>query len=96
MFGLFKKKGNVKPVVHHEVPLQLLNWRNNMWVVTPDGPGIIFKLGVESEVHLTDGSGHTIGVKIYPTTSLRQAKFTEIPAARRKCSKEQAHVLGYF
>jgi len=93
MFGWFKGKEAPKK---DNVPLELLNWRNNMWVMSPDGIGIIFKLGVESEVHLTDEKGLTVASKIYPTVSLRQAKFNEIPIFRRKITKEVAANLGYF
>jgi len=93
MFGWFKKE----PVSQIErVSLPLLGWRNNMWVMTPDGIGIVFKLGADSEVHLIDSSGLTIASKIYETVSLRQAKYGEIPVVRRKMSKEQAAKLGYF
>lgn len=93
MLRKFLKK--IKPV-RSEVPLELLNWRNNMWVMTPDGIGIIFKLGIESEVHLTNEKGITVATAIYPTQALRQAKLKEIPAARMKCSPAQAALLGYF
>lgn len=93
MFGFFKKKEVVQP---QRPPVELIGWRSNMWVMTPDGIGIIFKLGMESEVHLTDEKGLTTSSKVYPIATLRQAKFTEIPAFRRKLTKEVASDLGYF
>ena len=92
-FGFFSKKETVQP---QRTPVELLGWRPNMWVMSPDGIGIIFKLGVESEVHLTDEKGLTIESKVYPIAVLRQAKFTEIPVFRRKVTKEVAANLGYF
>lgn len=94
MFGWFKKEFTKSPSV--AAPLELINWRNNMWVMTPDGIGIIFKLGLESEVHLTDEKGGTVASKVYPTSVLRQAKFGEIPIFRRKITKEIATELGYY
>lgn len=95
MFGWLKKK-NIPTKVQSELPLEFTAWRNHMWVMTPDGIGIIFKLGVSSEVHLTDIDGLTIASKIYPTVVLRQAKFIEVPAKRRQFSKELAASMGYF
>lgn len=93
MFDFFKRKEVVQP---ERKPVALIGWRPNMWVMTPDGIGIIFKLGMESEVHLTDDKGLTIESKVYPIGVLRQAKFTEIPVFRRKVTKEVAANLGYF
>lgn len=94
MFGFFKKKN--PPAKTGETAVALLAWRNHMWVVTPDGLGIIFKLGTETQVHLVDTNGHTVADKVYPITALRQAKFVEIPKCRLKCTKEEAHSMGYF
>lgn len=94
MFGFLSRF--IRPKEYVIKPLSLLGWRNHMWVMTPDGIGIIFKLDVESEVHLTDSNGLTVDKRIYPTTALRQAKLKEIPKERMKCSKAQANALGYF
>lgn len=75
------------------------NWRNNMWVMTPDGLGIIFNLGeLSSIVHLVDKKEGmlTIAEMSYPTQALRQAKFDELPKKRRNFSKGQAERLGYM
>lgn len=94
MFGFLSRF--IRPKEYVIKPLSLLGWRNNMWVMTPDGIGIIFELGVESKVHLTDAQGLTILERVYPTQALRQAKLKEIPKERLKCSKAQANALGYF
>lgn len=95
MFDWLKKKPVEKSTTAVYAP-DLMNWRSNMWVMTPDGIGIIFKLGVDSEVHLTDEKGLTVESKMYPIAILRQAKFNEIPIFRRKITKEVAANLGYF
>lgn len=93
MFGLFKKKENFK------IPLKVdpvtVGWRNHMWVMTPDGVGIIFRLGVISNVHLTDIKGETIASNEYHIHQIRQATYLEIPEARRQITKEAAASLGY-
>ena len=90
---MFFKKKVEKQGTDYTLPI---GWRNNMWVVTPDGIGIIFKLGVKSEVHLVDTSGVTVAVNVYDINVLRQASFAEIPSPRRRhISKEKAFALGY-
>lgn len=69
-------------------------WRNNMWVMTPDGVGIIFKLEEPVTVHLVDDKGVTIASTQYQSSRIRIAKFEEIPACRR-CTYERAKQLGY-
>lgn len=70
-------------------------WRNNMWVMTPDGIGIIFQLSEPVVVHLVDKvSGLTLRSAHYASEQLRQAKFLEIPEVRRG-DKEKANKLGY-
>ena len=71
-------------------------WRNNMWVMSPQGIGIIFKLGPQCEVHLVDPNGLTIGVSLLPVDQLRQAKWDEIPESRRSVDRERGYQLGYF
>lgn len=95
MFGKIFSK-TIEPKAYVLKPISLIGWRNNMWVMTPDGVGIIFKLDVESEIHMVDKQGFTYAVRVFPTQALRQAKYKEIPAGRMKCSKEQATALGYF
>lgn len=90
----FTKK-EVTPKVLNPILLDYIGWRPNMWVVTPDGVGIIFKLGKICEIHLVDENGVTVLVREYNILSLRQAKFLEIPKARRGFSKETAASLGY-
>ena len=92
---MFFKKKEVKQK-EFSVPLQVFAFRNHMWVMTPDGIGIVFKVGVETEVHLVDTAGVTITARTYPVNLLRQAKFTEIPSPRRRAlSKEKAASMGY-
>ena len=69
-------------------------WRNNMWIMTPDGVGIVFKLEEPVTVHLISSDGTTIASKQYQSSVLRIAKFEEIPACRR-CTYERAKQLGY-
>lgn len=74
-------------------------WRNNMWVMTPDGIGIMFNLAEYSSiVHIVDKEDGltTIAEMSYPTQALRQAKFEEIPSKRRNFSPGQAERLGYM
>lgn len=90
----FKKK-EVTPKIHSPSLLDYVGWRTNMWVVTPDGVGIIFKLGKICEIHLVDSEGLTVLIRDYDILFLRQAQFAEIPKARRQFSKEVANSLGY-
>lgn len=67
-----------------------------MWVMTPDGIGIVFQLGEPSLIHLVDEIGETKSTAYFATTALRQALWEEIPEARRKIDREKGHQLGYF
>jgi hypothetical protein len=70
-------------------------WRNNMWVMTPEGPGIIFALGVPCVVHMVDTTdGTTVKSTVFDPSQLRQALYMEIPEIRRG-PKEKANRLGY-
>lgn len=70
-------------------------WRNNMWVMTPKGIGIMFALGEPAVVHLVSPStGETISVDQFAISDLRQAVYDEIPANRRG-DREKALRLGY-
>lgn len=73
-------------------------WRNNMWVMSPQGIGILFKLDHISEVHLVDNvTGETVSKAHFPLNALRQAKLNEIPKIRKMgLTKEKAAYLGYF
>lgn len=66
-----------------------------MWVMTPDGIGIIFELGVISKVHLIGEDGLTKAEVSHPQAELRQALYKEIPECRRG-DKVVANNLGYF
>lgn len=87
--GVFRSKNSV--AITQEAKTV---WRNNMWVMSPDGIGIIFKLEEPVTVHLVDKDGATIESKQYQSSRLRIAKFEEIPACRR-CSYDRAVQLGY-
>lgn len=91
----FTKKAPLveKPIV--PTLIDYIGWRNNMWVMTPDGIGIVFKLGKDCEVHLTDSDGYTMQSKVYSILALRQATFDEIPKARRGFTRTTAFKLGY-
>jgi hypothetical protein len=72
-------------------------FRNNMWVVTDDGVGVLFKLGTYvSEIHLVDeADGTTKLIVTKGTNTLRQARYQEIPECRRGASKEWFTSKGY-
>jgi hypothetical protein len=96
MLSWFKKKEvQEKDKIVPTNLIDYIGWRNNMWVMTPDGIGIVFKLGTDVEVHIVDKDGYTMQSKLYPILALRQALFNEIPKARRHFTKEQASKLGY-
>jgi hypothetical protein len=73
-------------------------WRNNMWVMTKYGVGILFDNSFMATIHLVDTkTGETIQVINAPFDSFRQAKLEEIPPCRRNgITKERADYLGYF
>lgn len=73
-------------------------WRNNMWVMSPYGIGILFKLGQMCDVHLVDvKTGETLSCISVTLENLRQAKLEEIPPCRRNgITQERANYLGYF
>lgn len=71
-------------------------WRNNMWVMTPEGVGVIFELKEPVRVHLVNTStGETVADKLFDSSTIRQATYTEIPEIRRGISAERAAQLGY-
>jgi hypothetical protein len=70
-------------------------WRNNMWVMTPEGPGIIFRLQEPVLVHLVNiSNGETRAEVLYASEHIRQAKYMEIPECRRG-DKTKLTALGY-
>jgi hypothetical protein len=71
-------------------------WRPNMWVVV-DGVsvGVLFSIGDLCEIHLVDDNGDNTKVIQRPLSSLRQAKYAEIPSKRMGISIQQARKLGY-
>ena len=71
-------------------------WRNNMWVMTPRGVGIIFALQEPVRVHLVDEqTGQTIDDLLFSSQEIRQATYLEIPANRRG-DPDKAIRLGYL
>lgn len=90
-FNLFKQN----PDVSVETDLVKSIWRNNMWVMTPRGVGVIFALGEPVTVHLTDSNGLTVESVQLPSGQLRQALWDEIPESRRGVSREKGYRLGY-
>ena len=67
-----------------------------MWVICNNRIGILTKLDSLCEVHLTDSiTGENVAVETVPLTSLRQARWLEIPEKRRMISAEKALELGY-
>ncbi len=100
--NLFKKQAEPievpAPVVEQVVTVTnhvKSTWRNNMWVVTDKGVGIVFQIGEPTLVHLVDENGHTVNSVTVPFNSLRQARYAEIPAPRRG-DAEIARKLGYM
>jgi hypothetical protein len=87
----FKKKGTLTATLTN---VQKQGFTNNMWVMTPQGIGIVTKLDQVSIVHLTDAIGQTVKQEGFPIATIRQARYTEIPLARRGDS-EAARKLGY-
>lgn len=70
-------------------------WRVGMWVMTPDGIGIIFRLQEPVCVHLVNTKdGTTLREALYDSSKVRQAKYLEIPECRRML-EEKAKSLGY-
>lgn len=72
-------------------------FRNNMWVMTEQGIGILFSYSqFASEVHLVDeNDGTTRLITHLGTNTLRQARYDEIPECRRGASKEWFNSKGY-
>lgn len=70
-------------------------WRNNMWVMTPKGVGVLFQLGEPCVVHLTHANGTFDQSWQFPSAQLRQALWDEIPEPRRACTREHGLYLGY-
>jgi hypothetical protein len=70
-------------------------WRNNMWVMTSSGVGILFAMGEPCTVHIVDKiTGETVKEIYASSDTIRQAKYLEIPECRRG-DKEKAAKLGY-
>jgi len=94
MWDIFKKKKQTNIVI--PTRLKKTELRNNMWVMTPQGVGILFNLQPESSlVHLTNDKGETTKDIFVITKDLRQAKWLEIPEPRRGVDREQGYHLGY-
>jgi hypothetical protein len=92
MFSFFKKKEVATPTPTTTVKSV---WRNNMWIISPKGVGILFKMAIPCEVHLIDDYGVTKESALFPIEQLRQAKYSEIPPPRRGVSEKRAIELGY-
>lgn len=70
--------------------------RKGMWVRLADRIGIIANLGADgAEVHLVDAEGVTETVVMIVESSIAQAAYDDIPAARRP-SADVAAALGYL
>ncbi len=89
----FKKKPDFASLV--ETNLVKSVWRNNMWVMTPKGVGVVFSVGEPTIVHLVDSEGLTTESVQFPSLQLRQALWDEIPEVRRMVSREKGYRLGY-
>ena len=93
MWNPFKRKANnaVSPVF-----VKKTGFRNNMWVMTPRGIGILFEYKFPlSTIHLINPNGETTKELSLSVTDLRQALWKEIPISRRGVSKEVGQYLGY-
>jgi hypothetical protein len=87
----------IEPSVELKSSLQMVSFRENMWVMTPQGVGILFKIGQPCDIHLVnETTGETIKNINFLISDLRQARFHEIPASRQGISKEKATALGYL
>ena len=72
--------------------------RKGMWVVTADGKVGIARERLEDgriEFHHVNDEGETILVYPVLEAELVQARYREIPQARRTLSKEHCAELGY-
>ena len=98
MFSFRKRKKLEEIPQINTVKTQLAKslWRNNMWVMTPQGIGVLFKCDEPSLVHLVNDNGTTKESLAVHLNQLRQAKWLEIPECRRLVSEERAYSLGYF
>jgi hypothetical protein len=87
----FWKKANVATAINKS------QWRNNMWVMSPYGIGVLFRLDTMCDVHLVDmKTGETTSCINVPLQALRQAKLAEIPSCRTKgLTSDRAAYLGY-
>ena len=73
-------------------------WRVGMWVVDEaNKPAIIYSMVPDSIVihYINKNTGETVEQQTVSYTSVRQAKFGEIPECRRMITKEKAEALGY-
>lgn len=72
-------------------------WRNNMWVMTEYGIGILFSNNNMATIHLVSPkTGETLSIINAPYGAFRQAKFDEIPECRKVgLTKERAELMGY-
>jgi hypothetical protein len=68
-----------------------------MWVMSPSGIGILFRLDTMCDVHLVDSkTGETTSCISVPLLNLRQALRNEIPWCRRiGLTTERANYMGY-
>ena len=70
--------------------------RKGMWVRLSDRVGIVAAIGQDgAELHLVDAEGATETVVVVALSSISQAAFDDIPAARRP-SADVARALGYL
>ena len=95
----FKTQETLVPevIVENKVETNIVKsmWRNNMWVMSPKGIGVLFKLDNPCVVHLVDKEGLTTSEIQLPVEQLRQAMWDEIPEKRRGISREKGKRLGY-
>lgn len=95
MWNPFKSKTSNSSVLTTQV--KKTEWRNNMWVSSPDGVGILFNMKDPTSciVHLVGNDGITIKEVKHNIQHLAQAKWIEIPETRRNIDKERGLYLGY-
>ena len=94
MFSFFKRLKQA--TVESTAPITIKStWRNNMWVMSPKGIGVLFSYAEPAEVHLVNEDGSTKEVFNTTLAQLRQAFYMEIPESRRG-SPEKAALLGYM
>ena len=96
MYQTIAKWFQKKPPQQEPIKLPSRNWREGMWVMHDNRVAILFALSSTVNIHYVDAiTGNTISALEVPISSLRQARYLEIPECRRNIPEEVAKGLGY-